>query len=272
MNKYTIVIIALFIFSGCVQQQAQVEDKSEQFYGREHEGTLDSSNHDTYSQNSEKYKPGYARPVAKTPVSSVGISELPPAGSVSTSSVKQEHRIDASQESPFGTGTKPVKQVSEKQIVEKQIVEKPVTIAAPTPKAQIVTSSPVAAAPKNSNSDFIWPVNGGKVVKHFDAATNDGINISANDGEPIFASSGGTVIYVGNELKGYGNMVILSHDKGIMTAYANASSIVVKKNAVVKQGDIIAYVGTSGGLKTPQLHFSVRDGKNSVDPEKYLPK
>ncbi|MEI6730797.1 MAG: hypothetical protein WCL30_06010, partial [Pseudomonadota bacterium] len=177
MNKYTIAIIALFLFSGCVQQQAQVEDKSEQFYGREHEGTLDSSNHDTYSQNSEKYKPGYARPVAKTPVASVGISDLPPAGSVSKISVKPENRIDASQESPFGTGTKPVKQVSEKQVSEKQvsekqIVEKPVTIAAPTPKAQIVTSSPVAVAPKTSNSAFIWPVNGGKVVKHFDASSN----------------------------------------------------------------------------------------------------
>ena len=133
-------------------------------------------------------------------------------------------------------------------------------------------ASPVAAHVKIApNSKFIWPVAGGKVVSHFSSQSNDGINIAAGDGEPIWAAANGMVVYAGNELKGYGNMVILKHDNGIMTAYANTSKIAVKKNDYVKQGDIIAYVGTSGGLKTPQLHFAVREGKTPVDPEKYLP-
>jgi len=134
--------------------------------------------------------------------------------------------------------------------------------------APAVAITPVKTA---NNSKFIWPVAGGKVVSHFSNESNDGINIAAGDGEPIWAAANGMVVYAGNELKGYGNMVILKHDNGIMTAYANTSKIAVKKNDYVKQGDIIAYVGTSGGLKTPQLHFAVREGKTPVDPEKYLP-
>ena len=138
-------------------------------------------------------------------------------------------------------------------------------------KPAVTTPKSIITIKPNGNNKFIWPVANGKIVSHFSSQSNDGINIAAGDGEPIWAAANGMVVYAGNELKGYGNMVILKHDNGIMTAYANTSKISVKKNDYVKQGDIIAYVGTSGGLKTPQLHFAVREGKTPVDPEKYLP-
>jgi len=119
--------------------------------------------------------------------------------------------------------------------------------------------------------DLITPVNGGKIIAHFADTNNDGINIAANEGEPIVAAASGMVVYSDNNVKDYGNMVVLRHDNNWLTAYSHASKIVVKKNDYVKQGDIIAYVGATGGVKSPQLHFSLREGKTSVDPEHYLP-
>jgi murein DD-endopeptidase MepM/ murein hydrolase activator NlpD len=135
-----------------------------------------------------------------------------------------------------------------------------------------VTGMSVAS---DSHGRFIWPVNGGKVISHFgpkpQGRTNDGINIAIAEGEPIIAAADGMVVYAGNELKGYGNMIILRHDDGWMTAYAHARDISVKKNDYVKQGELIGYVGLTGGVKTPQLHFALRNGKTPVDPEQHLP-
>jgi len=151
----------------------------------------------------------------------------------------------------------------------------------PPPKAdgnheQMVMAASTPHAPATAISGkFVWPVAGGKVISHFGpkpgGKANDGINIAVAEGEPIWASASGMVVYAGNELKGYGNMVIIRHDGGWMTAYAHARSISVKKNDYVKQSEIIGYVGITGGVKTPQLHFALRDGKTPVDPEQYLP-
>jgi murein DD-endopeptidase MepM/ murein hydrolase activator NlpD len=120
---------------------------------------------------------------------------------------------------------------------------------------------------------FIWPV-AGPVISPFGATEtggrNDGINIAAHVGEPIRAAAGGTVIYAGDELKNYGNLVLIRHDDGYVTAYAHAESISVDRGATVKKGDVIGYAGTSGDVTRPQLHFEIRKGTQPIDPKPLL--
>jgi murein DD-endopeptidase MepM/ murein hydrolase activator NlpD len=126
----------------------------------------------------------------------------------------------------------------------------------------------LSGAPK-----FAWPVRG-RVINSFGAKSggvyNDGINISAKAGAPVKASAAGTVVYVGSELKAYGNLVIVQHKGGWLTAYAHNKKIVVKKGQRIKQGQKIATVGASGKVDKPQVHFAVRKGREAVNPRNYL--
>lgn len=140
----------------------------------------------------------------------------------------------------------------------------------PEPQARTVAETKaIADASAASGKGFIWPVKG-KVISEFgskkDGEYNDGINIAAQQGEPIVAAADGEVVYSGNELRGYGNMVIVRHDNGLMTAYAHADRILVSKGERVKQGVAIATVGKSGGVNQAQVHFGVRKNKEPVDP------
>ena len=123
------------------------------------------------------------------------------------------------------------------------------------------------------DADFAWPVQG-RVIAAFGGsdggARNDGINISAKRGAPIKAAAAGTVSYVGDELKGYGNLVLIRHDNGYVTAYAHADSVIVERGQRVKQGEIIGFAGTSGDVDKPQLHFEIRRGTTPVDPKRFL--
>ena len=116
---------------------------------------------------------------------------------------------------------------------------------------------------------FAWPVSG-KVVSPF-GSNNDGINIAGKAGTPVKAADGGTVAYAGNELKGYGNLVLIKHKDGWITAYAHNRKLLVKKGAIVKKGQQIAEMGSTGGVKTPQLHFEIRYKAKVVNPNQYLP-
>jgi murein DD-endopeptidase MepM/ murein hydrolase activator NlpD len=120
---------------------------------------------------------------------------------------------------------------------------------------------------------FLWPVEG-QVISRFgpkaNGLRNDGINIAAPAGAPVRAAENGVVAYAGNELKGFGNMVLLKHVDGWMTAYAHADSILVKKGQRVRKGQIIAKVGSSGGVAKSQLHFEMRRNKKAVDPLRHL--
>lgn len=120
---------------------------------------------------------------------------------------------------------------------------------------------------------FSWPVRG-KVVSKFGPKNgglyNDGINISAPLGTKVKASEDGAVAYVGNELKGYGNLVIIKHSSGFITAYAHLSKTLVKKGQKVKKSDVIAEVGSTGNVKSPQLYFGLRKGRDAINPENYL--
>jgi murein DD-endopeptidase MepM/ murein hydrolase activator NlpD len=128
------------------------------------------------------------------------------------------------------------------------------------------------ATPKRSGK-FMWPVQG-KVISGFGinkaGKRNDGINISADKGTPIKSAENGVVAYVGDELKGFGNLVLIKHDGGWITAYAHADSVSVKKGMTVKKGQVIGKVGSTGNVKTPQLHFEVRKGTKASNPMNYL--
>ena len=120
---------------------------------------------------------------------------------------------------------------------------------------------------------FKQPVQG-QIIQKFGITSsgtyNDGINISAAKGTPVLAADKGTVAYAGNDLKGYGNLVLLRHDGGWFTTYAHTDKINVKKGDIVNAGQKIATVGQSGGVKQPQLHFEVRYKSKPLDPISYL--
>ena len=99
---------------------------------------------------------------------------------------------------------------------------------------------------------------------------NDGINLAVPEGTPVKAAEDGVVAYAGNELKGYGNLVLVRHSNGFVTAYAHASDILVKRGETVKRGQVIAHSGQTGNVTSPQLHFEIRKGSTPVDPSQYL--
>jgi len=122
-------------------------------------------------------------------------------------------------------------------------------------------------------SKFQWPVRGKILAKYGKKSAglrNDGINIQAKGGAPIKAAESGQVVYVGNALKGYGNLILLKHRDGWMTAYAHAQKTFVSKGEEIKKGQKIALVGSTGSVKTPQLHFELRKKTRTLDPLPYL--
>jgi murein DD-endopeptidase MepM/ murein hydrolase activator NlpD len=135
-------------------------------------------------------------------------------------------------------------------------------------------ASPVKAADATGAlPTFRWPVRG-KVITSYGAKTNgksnDGINLAVPEGTPVKAAEDGVVAYSGNELKGYGNLVLVRHSNGYVTAYAHASELLVKRGDTIKRGQIIAKSGQSGEVGSPQLHFEIRKGSSPVDPLQFL--
>jgi murein DD-endopeptidase MepM/ murein hydrolase activator NlpD len=99
---------------------------------------------------------------------------------------------------------------------------------------------------------------------------NDGINLAVPEGTPIKAAEDGVVAYAGNELKGYGNLVLIRHGNGFVSAYAHASEILAKRGDPIKRGQVIARSGQTGSITSPQLHFEIRKGATPVDPMQFL--
>lgn len=133
----------------------------------------------------------------------------------------------------------------------------------------------ISAPPAITGNGFLWPVKG-KVLSLYggksEGLQNDGINIAAPRGAPVRAAENGIVAYSGNELRGFGNLLLLKHTGGWITAYAHNDTLLVKRGDKIKKGQIIAKVGSSGSVQKPQLHFELRKGKKAIDPIKYLPK
>ncbi len=141
------------------------------------------------------------------------------------------------------------------------------------PKKPAVDSSPTSslgpADDKIASPEFRWPAHG-RIIQCYKCGGNEGINIALPEGTSVKASEAGTVAYAGNDLKGYGNLVLIRHPDGFVTAYANNGEIDVKRGEVVKRGQVIAKSGQSGDVASPQLHFELRKGSTPVDPTQYL--
>lgn len=128
-------------------------------------------------------------------------------------------------------------------------------------------SAPAATAPQ-AKAIFIRPAPGATLAR-FDGNRNKGLDIAGNAGDPIVASADGRVVFVGGQLRGYGNMVIIKHNETFLTAYAHNRAIVVKENQIVRQGQKIAEMGQSDSDRV-KLHFEIRKNGTAVNPEPYL--
>ena len=147
-----------------------------------------------------------------------------------------------------------------------------VSLVAPTSETQ-AKDSVKAAEGTGSLPAFRWPAQG-RILAGFGSSPNggqnDGINIAMPEGTPVKAAEDGVVAYAGNELKGYGNLVLIRHPNGYVTAYAHAKELAVKRGDQVKRGQVIAKSGQTGNVNAPQLHFEVRKGATPLDPMRFL--
>jgi murein DD-endopeptidase MepM/ murein hydrolase activator NlpD len=140
------------------------------------------------------------------------------------------------------------------------------------PAVQSASVTRAATPAPAGNVVFAWPVNG-RVISGFGPAANgernDGINIATRLDTPIRAAASGTVSYA-DTLNGYGELVLIKHNNGYVTAYAHADRLLVTRGDFVAKGQVIGYAGTSGDVTSPQLHFEIRNGVTPVDPQRYL--
>ncbi len=144
---------------------------------------------------------------------------------------------------------------------------KPVRTAALEQPAAV--KSDAAVASEDGTPEFRWPARG-RIIQGFKAGKSEGINIAVPEGTAVKAAEGGTVAYAGNELKGYGNLVLIRHPNGFVSAYAHNGELLVKRGDTVKRGQVVAKSGQSGDVSSPQLQFQLRKGSNPVDPTQYL--
>jgi murein DD-endopeptidase MepM/ murein hydrolase activator NlpD len=134
---------------------------------------------------------------------------------------------------------------------------------------QLPTPEPMSG----SGNSFRWPVLG-RIISEFgakpDGGHNDGIDVAVPQGTSVKAAENGVVAYAGDELKGYGNLVLVRHANNWVSAYAHNDELLVKRGDKVRRGQIIAKAGTTGSVSQPQVHFELRRGSRPVDPTKYL--
>jgi lipoprotein NlpD len=145
-------------------------------------------------------------------------------------------------------------------------------VQGPAPSAAAVgpaTSEPRPASVADGGLTWAWPAVG-PVAETFDETRNKGIDITGKDGDPVLAAGDGQVVYRGNGLRGYGNLVIIKHTDEFISAYAHNRAILVEQGQSVKRGQRIAEMGKSDA-DTPKLHFEVRRQGKPVDPLKLLP-
>jgi len=176
----------------------------------------------------------------------------------------------------------PVAQQQQQQPVisapQQKVAAAPPAVATPTARSitpaadnPVPETKPVTTAA--THPTFRWPVRG-RIINGFGPKTtgtqNDGINVAVPEGTPIKAAEDGVVAYAGSELKSYGNLVLIRHANGYVTAYAHASEILVKRDEPIKRGQVIGKAGQTGSVSAPQLHFEIRKGSSPVDPMPYL--
>ena len=191
---------------------------------------------------------------AAPPVLPVAVTPVPVVIAPSSPSIKPP--------APKSAATPPAKPVSA------PTKEKPV----PPPKS--APASKPAPEASTGSRDFIWPVSG-EVLKTFgagdDGLRNDGVNIAVPKGTRVKAAADGEVVYAGSELVGFGNLILIRHAGGWVSAYAHAETVLVKEGEMVRQGEAIAEAGATGNASVPQVHFELRKGREPVDPTEHLP-
>ncbi|HYP57277.1 MAG TPA: peptidoglycan DD-metalloendopeptidase family protein [Beijerinckia sp.] len=181
---------------------------------------------------------------------------------------------EAPKSAPVAPEPKKVAMLTRQDTIKPAKVEQPV-VESPKPAAAApVANSPAdtgksAAASDSANPEFRWPARG-RIIQGFKPGGNDGINIAVPEGTSVKAAEGGVVAYAGSELKGYGNLILIRHPNGFVSAYANNGDLEVKRGETVKRGQTIAKSGQSGNVNSPQLHFELRKGATPVDPTQYL--
>ena len=232
------------------------------------------------------YNAGAGRAVAKADERADGASSREIAdSSVKRGKKKVEELASNSQpDSAKAKRTKAEEKAAEKKAREdapKTIVAKaePSKPAGKKPTAEespVVNADPKAGATKTAEADaspaspeFRWPARG-RIIEGFKAGGNDGINISVPAGTSVRAAENGVVVYAGDGLKGYGNLVLIKHPNGFVSAYADNGELDVKRGETVKRGQVIAKSGDTGNVNSPQLHFELRKGSTPVDPTQYL--
>jgi murein DD-endopeptidase MepM/ murein hydrolase activator NlpD len=177
-------------------------------------------------------------------------------------------------------GDKPAAKAPAQQLTAKNDVDSQTTTAKKsqpdvTPTASVKpgdAAAPMTGAEADAAGvapEFRWPARG-RIIEAFKAGGNDGINIAVPEGTSVRAAESGVVAYAGDELKGYGNLVLIRHPNGFVTAYGNNGELDVKRGETVKRGQIIAKSGQTGNVNSPQLHFELRKGSTPVDPTSYL--
>ncbi len=149
------------------------------------------------------------------------------------------------------------------QAAKRLALAKPAPAPAAAPMRQKVDTKPTGSIA------MAWPVRG-RIIRGFQPGVNDGINISVPNGTPVRAIDGGVVAYAGSQLKGYGNLVLIRHPNGFISAYADNGALDVKRGQTVSRGQVIAHSGQSGDVSSPQLHFELRKGTVPVNPTHFL--
>ena len=189
----------------------------------------------------------------------------------------QPGKTDLPQRATLTAPAEPVKQAKVEPAAQPQKGKQATPAAEPAPVAPVTTAPTAkeettaslgAAATSAGGTEFRWPAKG-RIIQGFGAGS-DGINIALPEGTPVKAVENGVVAYAGNELKGYGNLVLIRHDNGFVSAYANNGELKVKRGEQVKRGQTVALSGQSGNVSSPQLHFELRKGSTPVDPMPYL--
>jgi murein DD-endopeptidase MepM/ murein hydrolase activator NlpD len=198
----------------------------------------------------------------------VEVERLPEVPAEATSGAPRERAI------PAPTQARPT-QPSRAQTppAAKPAPSPPVTASLAPNTQPPAAAPPVGPPPPRAGSKFAWPVDGSLIATfgpQGGGRHSDGIDIRAAKGTPFKAADAGVVIYVGNEVRGFGNLLLVRHADGFVTAYAHADEITVKKGDRLRRGQTIGRVGTSGLVDDPRLHFEVRWGTEPLDPLAHL--
>ncbi len=164
----------------------------------------------------------------------------------------------------------PPRQSGQNGQIERVALPPQLDVSMTAPAQNVITPTVTVTDTKGiPGKGFLRPV-GGKIISGYgsksDGLHNDGINIKAVRGEPVRAAQSGQVVYVGNAIDGYGNLILIRHVGGYVTAYAHLDKALVKKGDKVKRGQVIGKVGSTGHVSEPQLHFEIRRGKEALNP------